>query len=81
MPSYQITLTHLDQLEDALRCRQILGVGMLSHFLRIAIAQSWRNENVYIQSMYDPENRYCEFNFKKQICWIQNGRKIEQIKF
>ena len=79
MPSYQISLTQLSQLEHAIRNHKILGIGMLSHFINIYIDDNWRDENVCIQSMYNPEDRYCEFNFTKRKAWIQNEKTVETI--
>jgi hypothetical protein len=75
MPYYEITQTQLDGLKDAIKTGQIMGVGMLSHFLDIHIDNSWENEDVVIASMYFPDDDYCTFYFPRKRAYIVDGEK------
>jgi len=46
MPYYFVNQTQFDLLANAVKSGQIMGVGMLSQFVRIDIEQSWRVEDV-----------------------------------
>lgn len=74
MPCYEITQTQLELLKNDIRHGKILGVGMLSNFIKIYI-QNWKNRQVKIASMYFPDDDYCVFDFSKNRAIINDPRK------